>query len=253
MSVLDPLLLALLLAALGAHAVAPWRAAGDPAARGRWRLLGLPLLLAGALAALLHARVHPDAALAAGLLPLLGGRGGRALAVLLPALAAVDLLALLGWRRLPPAAWRIQGVFGAALLAAACWAGELLRVGEGPADGLAAVAVAAAARLLVALGAGEIAVPRRPLAALAAAAAVALYTWLLPREVSDPLWSAGGVFTQAAAALLFAAAPFLPPRLRVPALAGATLPAAVVFAQAIAVSQAVSGQPLPPLPPLPVP
>ena len=252
MSVLDPLLLALLLAALGAHAVAPWSAAGDPAARERWRLVALPLLLAGALAALLHARLHPDAALAAGLLPLLAGRGGRALAVLLPALLAVDLLALLGWRRLPPAAWRIQGVFGAALLAAACWTGELLRVGEG-ADGVAAVALAAAARLLVALGAGEIAVPRRPLAAPAAGAAVALYTWLLPPEVSGPLWSAGSVFTQAAAAVLFAAAPFLPRRFRVPALAGATLLAAVVLAQAMAVSQAVSAQPLPPLPALPVP
>jgi len=248
---LDAVFLALVLVAAGAHAVVPWQAAGDERARRLWSRAALPVLLCGAVAALLLARAHPDAALATGLLPLLGGREGRLLAVLLPAALALDLLAALGWRRLPPAAFRIAGVFGVALLAAAALAGETLRVGEGPSGGGAAVLLAAACRLGVALGAGELLAPRRPLLALLSG--LALPAWLLvsPPELRAALWQSGAGFTLGAAALLFLAARFLPARLRRPALAGAALLAGVLFAQAAALSQALSGLPLPPLPPLP--
>jgi hypothetical protein len=246
-------LLALVLAALGAHAVVPWQAAGDEAARNRWRLVALPLLLAAALAAVLLARAHVDALLAAGLLPPLAGREGRLLAVLFPGVVAFDLMLLVGWRRLPPAGLRIGGLFGAALLAAGAMALEVLRVGEGPADGAGPLLLAAAGRAAVALGAGELFAPRRPLLATVAGLALPLWALALPRALRAPLWTAGGAFTLGAAALLFLAARFLPARLRRPALAGAALLAGVLFAQAAALSAALSAAPLPPLPPLPVP
>jgi hypothetical protein len=250
---IDAALLALVLVALGAHAVVPWQVAADAAARRRWGLAAPPLLLAGGVAAVLLARLHPDEALATNLLPLLAGREGRLLAVLYPAVLAFDLLAALGWRRLPPAALRIGGAFGAALLAAGSLAGELLRVGEGPNGGATALLLAAACRLVIGLGAGEVFAPRRPLLALAAGLALPAWALVLPRELQAPLWAGGGAFTLAGAALLFLAARFLPPRFGRPALAGATLLAGGLIAQAAVLSQALSAQPLPPLPPLPVP
>ena len=59
---LDAVLLALVLVAAGAHAVVPWQAAGDERARRLWSRAALPVLLCGAVAALLLARAHPDAA-----------------------------------------------------------------------------------------------------------------------------------------------------------------------------------------------
>ncbi len=250
---IDAALLALVLVVLGAHAVVPWQIAADPALRRRWSLLALPLLLAGGVAAVLLVRLHPDEALATNLLPLLAGREGRLLAVLYPAVLAFDLLTALGWRRLPPAALRIGGAFGVALLAAGSLAGDLLRVGEGPNGGAAAFLLAAGCRLIVGLGAGELAAPRRPLLALAAGLALPAWALVLPRELQAPLWAGGAAFTLTAAALLFLASRFLPPRFGRPALAGAALLAGGLFAQAAALSQALSAQPLPPLPPLPAP
>ncbi len=260
--VLEAALLALVLVGAGAHAVAPWQVAGDEHARRRWSLIAPPLLLAAGLAALLAARARPDAALAAGLLPLLGGREGRLLAVLFPAVLAFDLLAVLarGRAATPPhpdrprlsaATFRIGGALGLALLAATSLAAELLRVGEGPSGGGAAVLLAAACRFAVGLGAGEVLAPRRPLLALVAGLALPAWLATVPPELRGALQESGALLTLAAAAFLFLAARFLPARLRRPALAGAALLSAVLFVQATDLSQALAAQPLPPLPPMP--
>ncbi len=264
---LGGLVIALILALWGAQAVVPWRlrragvgvgdaegngeprrAAGDP--RRRWAYAALPLLLAASLAALVYLRARPDAAFAAGLSPLLASLPGRLLALLSGALLACDLVLALGRGRLESQGWPIAAVFGLASLAAASFAAELLRVGEGPSSPLPVLLLAAACRLLVALGAGEVLAPGRPLLALLAGLALPLYLLLLPAQLSRPLVASAGWLPLAASAALFLAARFLPPRLRRPGLAAAVLLAGVFLGLAADLSQALAGQPLPPLPPL---
>lgn len=249
---IDTVLVALLLAVLGAHAVVPWQAAAAAERRRSWAFAALLLLLAGGVAAVLLVRAHPDAALATGLVPLFAGREGRLLAVLFPAVLLFDLLAVVAWRQLPAVAWRAGSVLGTALLAGAALAGELLRIGEGPGNGAVPLLLAAGCRFLVALGAGELLAPRRPLLALAAGLALPAWALLLPRELQADLWATGAALTLAGAVVLFLAARFLPPRLGRAALGGAVLLTGALFAQAAALSEALSGLPLAPLPPLPM-
>jgi hypothetical protein len=248
---LGGLVIALVLALWGAQAVVPWRlrAAGEEPRR-RWAYGALPLLLTALLAALVYLRARPDAAFAAGLTPLLASLPGRLLALLSAALLACDLVLALGRGRLESQGWPIAAAFGLAWLAAASFAAELLRVGEGPSSSLAVLLLAAACRLLVTLGAGELLAPGRPLLALAAGIALPLYFLLLPAELRHPLAAAGGWLPLAAAALLFAAARFLPASLRRLGLAAAVLLAGVFLAWTADLSQALAGRPLPPLPPL---
>ncbi|HVR95287.1 MAG TPA: hypothetical protein VMW27_01640 [Thermoanaerobaculia bacterium] len=248
----DGLLTLLFLFAMGSQAVLPWRAVRLPAeARRPWGYALLPLLLAAALAALLWVRFHPDATLAAGLLPLATSKVSKILGVLTAALALADVVALAGWRKMEDAGWRLLAGFGLAALGAACFAAELLRAGEGPASPDGIVALAAACRMLVALAAGEIAAPGRPLVAVAAGLALPAWFLAIPAELSSLLLRNGAAFPAGAAAVLFLAVRWLPARLRRPALAAAALLAAILFAQAATLSQTLAAplqQAMPPLP-----
>ncbi len=238
---LDGILLGCTLLAWGAQAVVPWRLGNlAPERRQRlrpWAVALLPLLAAGALAAFAYANRHPDAALAQGLYPLSASRTGMLLAVLLAALALVDLVAAGAGRSFEPAAWRLAAGFGLTFLLAASLAGELIRIGEGPESALIPLLVLAGLRLLVALAAAEALAPGRPLLAPFAGGALPLYVLLLPARLARALWGGPAAFTLGAAAVLFLAARWLPASLRRPTLGAATLLAGLLLAQAALLSQ----------------
>jgi hypothetical protein len=241
-----------LLLAWGAQAAMPWRLAGLGAApRQRGALTLLPLLVAGALAAFLAIQHYPDAALAQGLYPLGASTVGRVLAVLFAAAALADALVAAGRRSLETAGWRLAAGFGATFLLAATWAAELLRIGEGPVNAPLAFLALVALRALVALGAAEALTPGRPLLAVAAGLALPLYALLLPAPLARALAAHGQWLTLAAAALLLAAARWLPPTLRRPALLAGALLAGLYLSQATHLSQTLAVPPLPPMRSLP--
>src|SRR6202035_3715771 len=97
-------------------------------------------------------------------------------------------------RRLPPRPPRgcpLPAASALAFLAAAAFAGELLRAGEGPQGAPRLLLAAAACRLLLALAAGEAVAPGRPLLALAAGLLLPVYFLVLPPELRR-LLAAGG-------------------------------------------------------------
>lgn len=244
---LSGLILAFLLLAWGAQAVTPWRLPGVPAERRRpWASSLLPLLAAGALAAFHFAQSHPDAAVYQRLYPLWSSRPGRLLAILFPALALADLVAMTGWRRLEDAGWRINAGFGLVFLLAASWAGELMRIGEGPESGPLVLASLVVLRTLLALGVAEALAPGRPVFAAIAGAALPFYYLLLPSAVAAVLWRSGQGITLGAASLLLLAARWLPQTLRRIALIGAALMIGLLFARAGDLSQALSAPSLVP-------
>jgi len=250
------LLLALVLVAWGAQAVAPWRLRrGDnpdpPAARRLWGHAALPLLLAGALGALLYVHDRPDAALGSGLTPILATLPGRLLLLLLAALLVADLILALGKSRIETLGWPLAAGLSLLFLAAASLAGELLRVGDNPRGPLPLLFAAAGCRLLVTLAAGEGLAPGRPLLAIPAGLALPLYVLCLPPLLQAALATRGAWITLAAAALLLLVARWLPPSLRRPTLLGGVLLAALVLSQATDLSQTLPVPPLPPMPPLP--
>lgn len=268
---LDGLLLAALLVAWGAQVTIPARlprvARAIPAAleapesggtpgtpgtpvRHRAWALAIPLLfLAGAFCALIYARFHTDSVLAAGLFPLRASIPGQLLSVLAPSLLGASIVTFLGWRKMENAGWWILAGFGLAFLAVAALAMELLRSGE-PFTGLfPALAVGAGCRLLIALGAGELASPGRPLLALPAGLALAGYWTVLTPRIAAILAGRGQALTCGAAVLLFLAVRWLPVRLRRPALIGAVVLAALFLAQAELVTLELANQPESPMPP----
>jgi len=247
----DALLLFVLLVAWGAQATVPWRLAGSPALppadggggsprRRVWRFAGLPLALAGMVAAYALANRNPDAAVAVPLVPLTASYPGAALAVLVPALVAVALLGALAGDRLGAAGERLAAAVGLAACAATAWAGELLRTGEGPDASAPRLALLVGCRLVLMLAAGELLAPGRPRWAAAGGIALLAYLPLLPAELRGVLWSQGMPLTVLAAALLLLLARWLPGPLRPPALAAGLLLAAVVLTQAGHVSQALA-------------
>jgi hypothetical protein len=263
--ILDALSIFVLLIAWGAQAIVPWRlakkaadhapaldgapvaspeppAAAEPPPRADllWRLAGFPLATAGLMAAFLVADRNPDAAIAARLVPLLGSTPGRLLALLAPALVGVALVGSLAGPRLEAAGRRLGAALALAACAAASWAGELLRAGEGPASPAPALALLVACRLALTLAAGELIAPGRPRWAAAGGLALLAYLPLLPPELGAALWSRGLALTCGMAALLLLAARWLPRPLRRPALAAGVLLAALVLAQAGRVSQALA-------------
>lgn len=250
---LDGLITAWVLFAWGAQAAVPWRLpAAGPGSRRFWAAASLPLLVTGAVASLFYAQSHPDAAITSGVYPLTASTPGKLLAVLLPALALADLMTALGWRRMEDAAWRITAGFGLAFLLAGCWMWELLRVGEGLTSAPLPLAAAILCRLLLALAAGEIAAPGRPVFAVAAGLAFPLYWLLLPAALADALARSGALLTVGAASVVLLAVRWLPERLRRPALAAAILLAGLVLAQAATLSQSLADpMDLPALPGLP--
>jgi len=238
---LDGLLLAWVLLAWGAQAVVPWRLPRVEAGRRRpWAVALLPLLVTGAIAILFYVLDHPDAAVVHDLYPLAASRTGRLLAVLLPALALVDLVATLGGTRFEPVAWRLVAGFGLTFLLVASWTGELLRIGEGPESGLIPLAILTGLRLLLSLAAAETLAPGRPVLAPFAGAGLALYVLLLPGPLAQALWRQPVIFTLGAAVLLLLAARWLPASLRRWTLGAATLLAGIFLAQAAQLSQGLA-------------
>jgi hypothetical protein len=242
---IEILLTAGILLAFGAQPLLPWRAASLPAERRKTCiLLALPLLAAGTLAGVLLLEQHPDAALAQGLSPGNGSPYDPAMLVLLGALTLALVLAWVAGPRLEPNGWRILALFGLFVLLAATFGAEVLRIGEGAYGALTTVFALIACRLLIALGAGEVLAPGRPLLAPAAALGLAGYFALLPRAVTHSLLASQAWLPFASAALLFAGARWLPERLRRPALLAATLLASVALTLAAAYSRATAPLPM---------
>jgi len=231
-----------LLLALGAHVVVPGRLAGarSPGHEERrrvWALTALPLLLISATTSLVWLSWSPDALIGAGwATDLLTVRSVRATVVLLLMLALADLLLLFAHSRLEPRGWLLLSLAGWPALAAGTLFLEILRVGQGPRTTAGALALAVVCRSAATLGAGEALAPspRRRWASwtLAAGALLPFYPLALPSEVRSLLWDGGDVLTLGAGSLLFLLAPGLPVRLQRPAILGAALLAALVFARA---------------------
>lgn len=241
------------LAVLGAHAVVPWRLAGDDRtapARRAWSLAALPLLLLAVTLGAAMAASRPHAAIGAGWgeLAVTGG-AFRATWVLLAALALADAVAAIARRRLEPAGWRLLGGFGLAALLAASLTLELLRAGAGPSIALAPVLLAAGCRALLALAAGEALAPGRPRLAPLALPALAGYWLALPAPLAALLRAGGLHWTALAVALLLSPAPWLPARLRRPALIAGLLLAALLLARTAVLTASL---PMPPPQPPPV-
>jgi len=165
---------------------------------------------------------------------------GAALLVLVPALLAVALLGGLAGDRLGPAGERLAAAVGLAACIAAAWAGELLRIGEGPYGSETALALLVGCRLVLTLAAGELLTSGRPRWAAAGGIALLAYLPLLPPELRGVLWGQGLQLTCLAGALLLLLARWLPGALRPPALAAGLLLAAVVLTQAGHASQAIA-------------
>jgi hypothetical protein len=233
---------------------------GSPAAyRRRWALAALPVLVVGLVAGLAYMRARPDAAIAVGLLPVTANLPGRLIALFLPAVLLVDLLLLVARDRLEDAGWAIAAAFGLLLAAAGALAGELLRLGEGPGGPRPALLGATACRLLLALAAGELLAPSRPLlgrssrrssrpifrpefpSILAPIAGLALpvYVLLLPSELQQAMIPERVWLTLGAAALLLVAAPWAPARLRRATLAAGVLLACLALGRAADLSQKI--------------
>ena len=229
----------------GAHGTVPSVLIdGDSPHERSWRRLAMPLTI-GAIALWLAAQgAAPDAALGAGLGP--GLPTGLAAIAALLVLGAVlgDFAVLLRSPRgrrewWTAAAIAALGPVGYALI------GELLRLGA-PAGLSIGLLVAAGSRLLIALGAGEAFVARRPRFAPFAAAALALYCALLPSNLANYLLHGTDALTIAAAVLLFATARWLPPGPRRIALLAAALLAALLLERVAALTPLAT--PLAPIP-----
>jgi hypothetical protein len=236
----DALLLFVLFVGWGAQATVPWRLSGTAVRRRLWRAAALPLALAGMLAAYTLAGRNPDAAIATGLVPLLASVPGRLLAVLAPALLVAALLTGLGGDRLGVAGERLTAALGLAACAAAAWAGELLRTGEGPEISEHRFLLLIGCRLALMLAAGELPLLARPRWAAAGGGALLLYLALLPAPLRGVLGNQGLWLTCGAAALLLLAVRWLPRALRLPAFAFGLLLAAIVLGQAGRMSQALA-------------
>lgn len=255
------LALALQLLVLGLHVVAPWRLAGLPSGpaagppgppgppdttggaatvqerRRLWALVATPLLLAAAIAGLFTLGKRIDAALAWGLTWPPVSLPAIALAFAAAAVALTDLLLLAGFRKLEPAGWRIAAGLGGLLLLAASVAGELLRLGRGPAAGLTGLLLAVLCRVLLALAAGQAAAgPVRGWATLAGAA---LPLTLLGASTPVVATLGADLLTLGAAALLLVAARFLPHSLRRAAVFAGVLLAALFLDRASDLSAAL--------------
>jgi hypothetical protein len=220
-----PLAIALGLTVWGAHAVRAGTLRGGAA---RWRFAALPAALAIAALGLWLLGRRPDAAIAAGFtLPLPTQWLHRtALAMLLAGVLGDAALLLRPPQTRAEAA--LAGVLGWSAAAGAALAAELLRDGSADSAWLFLL-LAALCRLGISLGAGEIASPTPARWAPCAAAALALYPLALPAPVSRAILHSGDALTGSAAVALFAAARFLPERLRRGALVGAICLAALVL------------------------
>ena len=234
------LTLALQWVILGMHVLVPWRLArlaattppspspplpGAADRRQLWALVATPLLLAASLAALYTVGARLDAALAWRLAWPPRSLPALALVVAGAAVGLADLVLLAGFRKLEPAGWRIAAGLASALLLVASIDGELLRLGRGPAAGLAGLGVAAFCRIALALAAGEAC--SGPVRGFATLAGAVLPFTLLAFSSSVRASLGPDLLTLGAATLLLLSARFLPPSLRRPAALAGVLLAAV--------------------------
>ncbi len=219
----------------GAHGTVPGALIdGDSPHERSWRFRALPLAF-GAIALWLAAQGRvPDAALGAGLGPGLP-TGLAAFAVLLVLGAVLGDVAVLLRSPTGRREWWTAAAVAALGPAGYSLIGELLRLGA-PVEPSLGLLVGAGARMLIALGVGEAFVARRPRFAPFAAAALAFYCTLLPSNLSAYLLHGIDALTIASAALLFAAARWLPPAPRRIALLAAALLAALLFERVAALS-----------------
>jgi hypothetical protein len=228
--------LAIGLVVWGAHAVAP---VGLPAgSRRKAALAALPLAVASLMAMFAATAQRPDAALTVGF-----GPGfpisveGRIAAVLLLAALISDGLALFLLRPDDPGGRALAAVLGGAgVLGFAIWS-ELLRLGEGPGNGMAFFWLAVGLRAGAALGAGELLLDGAARLAPIGAVALLAYPLALPPALRDALERSGDWLNLAAAGVLFLLARFLPRRVRRLALLAAVILAAIFFERAAHVSQ----------------
>lgn len=162
---------------------------------------------------------------------------GRVAALLLIAGLLGDGVAL-GFRaRQEPAARHLGAAIGSAGLAGfALWC-ELVRLGEGPDSSAPRFWTAVVLRSLVGFGAGEMLLPGRPRWSGLAAVALLAYPLALPGVLAAELEAQGDILTLVAAAALFLAARFLPPRAARLVLFAAAALAAIVLARAAELSQ----------------
>jgi hypothetical protein len=229
----------------GAHAYLPWRlpAAGEAARRG-WALAALPALATSVVLTLATLARQPDAAIAWGMTGPLAAWPARWVALAVVALAAVDLLLLIGWRRFGPGEWRLAGGVGGLGLLVQSTGSELLRIGWGPVPGLVALWLAIGLRLPLALGAGELLLGRPRLWPPVAGAALLASWFLWPVALRQALL--GDLVTLLAAVALLGVARWLPGGLRRPAAAGGLLLGLLLLARAGAVSAILgTGETLP--------
>ncbi|MEO8274636.1 MAG: hypothetical protein ABI639_00340 [Thermoanaerobaculia bacterium] len=231
---MSALALAFQLVVLGLHVVVPWRlgATSEPPADAKedprkrlWALLAAPLLLAAALAGLFALGQNLDAAIAWGFV--WPPASVPAFVILLASLALLltDFTLLVGFRKLEPLGFRVASGLAIVLLCAASVGGELLRVGRGPAAGLASILLAATGRAALALAAGEAAAGAVSGFALLAGIALPLSVLGFPEAIRAALQP--DFLTLGAAALLLLLARFVPPSLRRPAVFAALVLAAI--------------------------
>ena len=135
-------------------------------------------------------------------------------------------------------AWGAHGVVPPTLAAGSPWSRRAWRFAALPLGlvALLAATVSLAAQPDVALAAG------RPRLGILAALALGFYLLVLPPGGAAALVRSGDALTLATSALLFAAARWMPARLRRPALLGATVLAALVLARAEWISAAITAQ-----------
>lgn len=239
----------------GAHVLTPLRLPrASSQAREAWGLAALPALLVAVIAGAVGLGARPDAALAAGLTSWTeGSTAFRLLVVLLPALAAVDLVAAVGRRKMETAAWWIAGTFGGLALVAVSLVLEELRLGAGLGQPAVTLALATLCRLAVAVGFAELLAPGRPRWTPVAAVALLAYPFLLPVGVRAAIQPEEAAPSLLAAAALLTLARWAPERLRRPAVGGGILVGSLALARFTQLSHELALEPMGSTPPLPIP
>ncbi len=244
-SLIAALWVALIVFAVGAHVVVPWRLRrAAPADRRSWALAAPLLLSLAAFAFLALVGRFEDAVLASSLAPFSASRPILALATTGVALCLADLMLVFTWRRLEDRGWPLLALFGSALLAAQSLVLAALAAGGG-APPAPALALRAAVLIALALAAAEAitsSAPRLAPFASLAGLGLPLFAFALPQAVREPFAAAGGLALLGLAAALLFAARFVH-RLalrRALAVAGLLL-AGLAWAKAVDVAGALAG------------
>lgn len=230
------------LVVFGAHALLPFRLAkAEERWRRLWAVLAPLLLLSACIATAWAIGRRPDDAIAWGLThPFRGSMAARLIAVALAAAALSDLFVLATWRRLDAVAWRFHGAIGALALAAQAMGAELLRIGDGPWSGTAAILAAAGVRAALALASAETVTGGPRLWSTIAGPSLLALLLLWPAVMRAAL--SRDLLTLGAAALLLVGARFAPASLRRPAAVAGVVLALLFLARATEQSRTLGGR-----------